>query len=163
MAVVSRRLVIDASVALAAGLTMKPDSRRCREFLLAVLRISHRAAMSVRLRAEWKRHQSLFAARWLADMTSRGKVEEVVDAPNERLRAEAPATISAQKDLHLVEAALVTDKIVISLDDRARTELAVQAAADVMWVHPVGEGGHVIYWLRNGAAPVREWMLGRRQ
>jgi len=90
-------------------------------------------------------------------MTSRGKVEEVVDAPNERLRAEALATISAQKDLHLVEAALVTDKIVISLDDRARTELAVQAAADVMWVHPVDEGGHVIYWLRNGAAPVREW------
>ena len=162
MAAVSKRLVIDASVASAAGLTMKPDSRRCREFLQAVLRISHRAAMTPLLRGEWKRHQSLFSARWLAEMTSKAKVEAIADVRNDELRAQAPRTASAQKDLHLVEAALVTDKIVISLDDRARTELAVDAAAEVMWVHPVDEGGHVIYWLNKGAEPVEEWKLGRR-
>jgi hypothetical protein len=111
----------------------------------------------------WNRHQSLFAARWLADMQSRGKVEDIAYVRNDELRAEAPGTVSAQKDLHLVEAALVTDRIVISLDDRARTELSVPAAAEVMWVHPVDEGGHVIYWLRSGAAPVKEWKLGRGQ
>jgi hypothetical protein len=163
MAAVSRRLVIDASVVSAAGLTMKPDSRRCREFLQAVLRICHRLAMTPVLRAEWNSHQSLFAARWLADMRSRGKVEDFAEVMNEQLRAEAPATVSAQKDLHLVEAALATDMIVISLDVRARAELSVPSAADVMWVHPVDEGGHVIYWLRNGAAPVKEWKLGRTQ
>jgi hypothetical protein len=159
MATVSRRLVIDASVASAAGFTMKPTSRRCREFLQAVLRISHRVAMTPLLRAEWNSHQSLFAARWLAEMTSKAKVVAIADVLNQELRAEAPAA-SAQKDLHLIEAALATDKIVISLDDRARTELSVLAAAEVMWVHPVDEGGHVIYWLNKGAEPVDAWKLG---
>ena len=159
MAAISRRLVIDASVASAAGLTMKPASRRCRELLQAVLRICHRLAMSPSLRQEWNRHQSLFAARWLANMRSRGKVEDIAALQNEQLRAEAPGTASAQKDLHPIEAALATDKIVISLDERARAELAVEAAAEVMWVSPVDEGGHVIYWLKNGAGTVAEWKL----
>ena len=154
--------MIDASVASAAGSTMKPASRRCREFLQAVLRISHRATMTPLLREEWKQHQSLFAARWLAEMTSKAKVEAIADLRNEDLRAEAPGTASAQKDLHLVEAALATDKIVISLDNRARMELSVPAAAEVMWVHPVDEGGHVIYWLNKGAEPVDDWKLGRQ-
>jgi hypothetical protein len=51
---------------------------------------------------------------------------------------------------------------VISLDDRARAELSVPAAADVMWIHPVDEGGHVIYWLNKGAEVVDEWKLGVR-
>jgi len=162
MATVSRRLVIDASIASAAGLSMNPDSRRCREFLQAVLRISHRATMTPLLREEWNRHQSLFARLWLAEMTSKAKVEAIADIPNEDLRAEAPGTVSAQKDLHLIEAALATDKIVISLDARARAELSVQAAAEVMWIHPVDEGGHVIYWLNKGAEPVEAWRLGVR-
>jgi hypothetical protein len=160
MATVSRRLVIDASVASAAGLAMNPDSRRCREFLQALLRISHSATMTPLLRVEWSRHQSLFARRWLAEMTSKAKVENIADTPNDELRSQAPRTRSAQKDLHLVEAALATDKIVISLDDTARAELSVPAAAEVMWVHPVDEGGHVVYWLNNGAEPVDAWRLG---
>jgi hypothetical protein len=67
-----------------------------------------------------------------------------------------------QKDLHLVEAALVTDRIVISLDETARAELSVPAAAEVMWVHPVDKGGHVVYWLNKGAEPIDAWKLGQR-
>ena len=118
--------------------------------------------MTPLLRLEWKRHQSLFARAWLAEMTSRAKVEGIADVRNEDLRAEAPATASAQKDLHLIEAALATDKIVISLDDTARAELSVPAAADVMWIHPVDEGGRVMYWLNKGAGVVDEWKLGVR-
>ncbi len=91
-----------------------------------------------------------------------GEGGNIADIRNEQLRAEAPPTPSAQKDLHLVEAALATDKIVISLDDRARSELSVPAAAGVMWVHPVDEGGHVIYWLNKGAEPRDEWRMGQR-
>ena len=118
--------------------------------------------MTPLLREEWKRHQSLFAKAWLAEMTSKAKVENIADIPNEELRSQAPGTRSAQKDLHLVEAALATDKIVISLDDLARAELSVHAAAGVMWVHPVDEGGHVVYWLNKGAEPRDEWRLGQR-
>jgi hypothetical protein len=95
-------------------------------------------------------------------MTSKAKVEAIADVQNEKLRAEAPGTVSAQKDLHLIEAALATDNVVVSLDDKARAELSVPAAAEVMWVHPVDEGGHVIYWLNKGAEPVDEWKLGQR-
>lgn len=163
MATVSKRLVIDASVASAAGISMKPDSRRCREFLQAVLRISHHAVMCPLLRGEWKRHHSLFAVRWLAEMTTKRKMEEVEDVPNEALRREAPTRRSVQKDLYLVEAALIADKIVVSLDELARNELALDACAAVMWVNPVVAGGHVIYWLNKGAEPVDAWKLGHRQ
>ena len=117
--------------------------------------------MTPLLRHEWNRHQSLFAKAWLAEMISKAKVENIQDIRNEAVRAEAPGTLSAQKDLHLVEAALATDKIVISLDDTARAELSVPAAAEVMWVHPVKEGGRVIYWLNKGAEPINEWKLGQ--
>src|ERR1700733_2465603 len=115
MATVSRRLVIDASVASAAGQTLELASRRCREFLQAVLRISHRATMTPRLRGEWNRHQWLFARAWLAEMTSKAKVEDIADVQNDELRVQVPGTASARKDLHLIEAALATDNIVISL------------------------------------------------
>jgi hypothetical protein len=105
MATVSRRLVIDASVAAAAGDSIQDNSRRCREFLQAVLRISHRAAMTPLLRKEWKGHQSLFAARWLSEMISMRKVDEIADVPNEAPCEEAPTRKSVQKDLYLVEAA----------------------------------------------------------
>ena len=64
--------------------------------------------------------------------------------------------------MHLIEAALATDMIVASLDDRAQIELCVDATRDVMWVNVVAEGGHVIYWLRNGADAVDQWKLGYR-
>ena len=116
--------------------------------------------MTPLLRDEWRRHQSLFAAQWLAEMRSKRKVEEVEDLPNETLRREASPKKSVQKDLYLVEAALNADRIVISLDELARTELALPTAAEVMWVNPVLGGGHVIYWLNRGADAVEDWRLG---
>ncbi len=65
------------------------------------------------------------------------------------------------KDLHLIEAALATDRIVVSLDERARRELAVDASKDIVWVNAVLEGGHAVYWLRNGAPDKEEWKLGQ--
>jgi len=160
MAAASKRLVIDASVAAAAGLTIKPASRRCREFLLAVLKISHRLAMTPPLATEWDAHQSLFAARWRADMRSRGKTVSLTIVPNEGLRSQVPATAAIRKDLHLIEAALATDNIVISLDDSACASFRVDAAKEVVWVNPVAEGGHALYWLNKGAGNVEEWKLG---
>ena len=160
MAVPSKRLVIDASVASAAGATMHPTSRRCREFLSEVLKISHRAVMTPDLTREWDRHQSLFALRWRAQMRSLGKIVDIAGVESGELRRQVVLTLAVRKDLHLVEAALATDKTVVSLDDRAAVELRVEATKDVVWVNAVSEGGHAIYWLRDGANPVAEWRLG---
>jgi hypothetical protein len=143
MAVPSTRLVVDASVASAAGQTLYPSSFRSREFLAEVLKISHRIVMTAALAEEWDKHQSLFALRWRAQMRSQAKIIDFVDVENVDVRSEVTMSLGVMKDLHLVEAALATDKLVVSLDDRA-----------------VADGGHAIYWLRAGANPVERWKLG---
>jgi hypothetical protein len=160
MAASSKCLVIDASIATAAGQTQHPNSRRSREFLDEVLKISHRAVMTATLIQEWDRHQSLFAATWRAEMRSRDKIVDLGNVENEQVRQQVRLSKAVLKDLHLVEAALASDKIVVSLDDRAAANLRVDATKEVIWVNAVVEGGHAIYWLRDGAKPREEWMLG---
>ena len=68
-------------------------------------------------------------------------------------------------DLLLVEAALVTDRTVASLDEHVRT-LFRQAADQVgelrtvVWVNPEREEETPLLWLRNGASAELERMLG---
>lgn len=154
--------MVDASVASAAGQTLHPSSRRSREFLVQVLKISHRIVMTAALAREWDQHQSLFARTWRASMRSHAKVVDIAPAENADVRRQVDMSPTVMKDLHLVEAALATDKLVISLDDRAREELRVEATKNVTWVNAVAEGGHAIYWLRAGANPVPHWKLGYR-
>src|SRR3954452_5022187 len=72
----SRRLVIDASIARAAGdSSTHPTSRNCRDFLLIVLEICHRAVMTAPILEEWNRHQSRFASTWRKSMMARKKLE----------------------------------------------------------------------------------------
>ena len=71
----SRVLVIDASIARAAGDTSNhPTSRNCCDFLQAVLKVCHRMAMTDPLREEWNKHQSRFARTWRVSMMARRKV-----------------------------------------------------------------------------------------
>lgn len=72
------------------------------------------------------------------------------------------------KDLLLIEAAIATDKIVISLDERVR-ELFIKAAAEierlkqVAWVNPDVENREeegAIAWLKNGAEIESKYLLG---
>jgi len=108
MAVPSRRLVVDASVASAAGHTLRPSSFRSREFLVEVLKISHRIVMTAALAEEWDKHQSLFALRWRANMRSQAKIVDVVDVENADVRSQVTMSLALMKDLHLVEASLRT-------------------------------------------------------
>ena len=162
----STRLVIDASVAAAAGQTLHPTSRRSREFLGAVLKICHRAVMSPHLIHEWELHESQFSATWRAEMRSKRKVVDVPGSRNSEVRTQLAAEAlsptlrrAAEKDLHLVEAAIETDRIVVSLDEGARELLRMDATAKIIWVNAVAEGGRTIYWLRRGAKPLRRWRL----
>ena len=144
---ISRRFVIDASVAFAAGQTQHPRSRRSREFLEAVLKICHRAVLTPELRDEWDLHESQFSATWKAEMRSKGKVVDLAGTENVEVRAQLAAQglsqssrRAAEKDLHLVEAAIDTDSIVASLDDSARGLFQIEAAEKITWVNVVTEG-----------------------
>jgi hypothetical protein len=96
---VSRRLVIDASVARSATLSDNPTSTACREFLQAILAVCHRIVLSAEISREWERHalqtqavaelrRTRFLANWMVAMSRRkgGKILRVSVNRDDALR-----------------------------------------------------------------------------
>jgi hypothetical protein len=70
-----KRLVIDASVARAAGGRENPTSQRCSTFLLVISdETPHLLVMTPEIYAEWKNHQAIFASTWRSSMIARKRV-----------------------------------------------------------------------------------------
>jgi len=86
----------------------------------------------------------------------------------ERIAAAGPHQIAAdamQKDVHLIEAALATDRIVISLDDTVRRLFAgasvnIRELRPVVWANPATEGEELLNWIKAGAKDEKERRLG---
>jgi hypothetical protein len=71
------------------------------------------------------------------------------------------------KDIHLIEAAFRTDRIVISMDGTVRRYFheityRIHALKLIAWVNPSNSVETPIDWLQNGAALERERLLGYR-
>jgi len=168
------RLVIDTDVVRAAGgkAAAFPTSKECRDFLEAVLTICHGMALSRELYAEWRRHQSRFAYKWRLSMLGHRKLAYMGDASNEGFRdaiASLPLTEKERevilKDLHLVEAAMASDRVVVSRDEEARSSFRKAAChipelRDIMWVNPTEDPGSVLRWLSEGAERRTDFLLG---
>jgi hypothetical protein len=170
-----RRLVIDASVAAAAGETMAPTSKRCRDFLLTLRQETNcRVVVPPPLKDEWDAHRSGFARTWLANMAQRGRVisDQVEQSEKMRRKIESVAATRKKeadallKDFHLIEAAIANDRTVVSLDEAVR-KLFRAAAQDVaaikkvVWVNPVKPAEEAVEWLMAGAKAEAVRMLGR--
>jgi hypothetical protein len=184
----SRRLVIDASVARSATLSDNPTSTACREFLQAIHKVCHRIVLSAEIYREWERHalqtqtvgdlrRTRFLANWMVAMSRRkgGKIlrprvdrDEGLRAKINRLGLPGNARHELAEDLHLVEAALASDRIVVSRDDAARA-LFRSVTGDcpeiekVLWCNPVELGEEGVEWLRTGARVVKAWQLGSKR
>jgi hypothetical protein len=110
----SQSLVIDASVAQAAGPqgATHPTAKHCRDFLLVAEEVCHRMVFTPAVEEEWNEHQSGFARRWRRSMFARKKIDRF-EAPADtafRGQLERVATTEKQKeamlkDAHLIEAA----------------------------------------------------------
>ena len=164
----SKQLVIDADVARASGseTATHPRAEHCRDFLNAVLSLSHRMVMTEQINNEWKNHQSRFARRWRVSMDARKKIERIDPPENAELQAKVTTTTNneneieaLQKDFHLLQAALLTDQTIISLDETVR-QLFKQASQQIgeiqhiIWVNPDRTAEEQpIAWLQNGAPP----------
>jgi hypothetical protein len=178
----SKRLVIDASVARSAGGkdAIYPTSVHCRDFLQAVLDICHKVVMTREMKAEWDKHQSKFARTWMRQMVARKKFEYLSDIPSQKALWEKiqkvlendPATDrelwdkieAAHKDFLLLEAALASDKIIISLDDRVkkhfhRAAIQVGELRAIAWINPTQSPQNVRIWLTEGAAIASFYLL----
>jgi hypothetical protein len=161
----SKLLVIDASVARSSGgsETLEPTAKACRERLKTILDVRHRMMMSQPIREEWNKHQSNYARTWRRNMYAR-KLIEIVNVPEDetfrnkiRLKAANTKNMEAMiKDCHLIEAASIADRIVISRDDEVR-DLFRSVAQDfkvlqgIAWINPVDPAADVVAWLAAGA------------
>ena len=162
----SKRLVIDADVARAAGseTATHPRAMHCRNFLDEVLTLSHRVVMTEKINNEWKNHQSRFARRWRVSMDARRKVDRIEPPEDADLENKIVRTANdeneievMEKDFHLLQAALTTDQTVISLDETIRrlfkrASQQVGEIRNIIWVNPDKTAvEHPIAWLQNGA------------
>lgn len=73
-----------------------------------------------------------------------------------------------KKDLRLVEAALVADKIILSLDKKAHGHYralvpTTRALSTIHWVNPAANCEEVLIWLETGAKARAEFQLGHRR
>ena len=169
-----KRLVIDADIAQAAGHedAVHPTAVRCRDFLKEVRRLGHHIVMAPDVEAEWEIHQSSFSRVWLTQMASRNLIYTCGATENQSLRAVLREIVFGpgvrdilMKDAHLIEAAMATDRLIASLERRARqhfTDVArsVIEIRTIVWVNPDNDDEQVTIWLRRGARAERKRMLG---
>jgi len=168
----SKRLVIDASIARAAGRTDHPISKACRVFLEGVLNICHHVVLTKGIQEEWNRNQSKFTLFWRSSMFARKKVARSQVVENEAIRTSIHTfdlsdkeCAAVLKDAHLIEAALETDLRVVSLDEEARGLLrkmaqSVNPLKQILWVNPTRDEEHTIEWLEGGAEDEEARQLG---
>ena len=161
-----RRLVIDANVAQSAGETEHPVSSACRNFLSTTTELGHRVVMTAEIQREWREHASRYARRWLTGMYGRRLVYRSTVDRDEQLRRRVARELPGLQDIHLVEAASATDRLVVSQDERARS--AYRGAAGsipelrrIVWVNPARHSETPIDWLCSGALAEASRQLGK--
>lgn len=167
-----RGMVIDASVARAAGESEHPVSSRCRSFLVEVRQICYRLAATDAILEEWNRNRSRFSGAWLVSMYARKKVDRFEIETDTELRAAIPSAARSQedrdnmlKDVHLIEAALHRESPVVSLDETARGLFRTAAGRvgrlkQVVWVNPAKPADKALQWLKEGAQSDLKLTLG---
>ncbi len=108
-------------------------------------------------------------------MRARRKVVKIPSPADARLRERvlgaAPdetAREAMRKDLHLIEAALTTDRVIVSLDEKAADLFAgvsrqIGELRAVAWVNAErGDPEQLRVWLDAGAEAKEEYTLGHR-
>ncbi|MBD3267943.1 hypothetical protein GF373_14855 [bacterium] len=168
----SKRIVIDASIARAAGVKTE-YSRMCRDLLEKIKQICHKVQITYPINQEWVKHNSNFARNWLAQMKGKKKFH-FIDVPEKdelgELIEKAEFTVNEQKamlkDTCLINGAMLSDKIIFSLDEQARlpfSKLAVNQddMKDMIWINPTKmEYEAILEWLNGGAEYREDFSLG---
>lgn len=163
-------IVIDASVARSAGETIHPVSKSCRDFLESFRLSSNILVMSKSIFSEWKKHQSHFSMTWRSKIIASKRLKVIEDIEYESIRNNIEKLTNNKvktailKDIHLVEAALQTDEIIISCDNKMRVLLCglthnCKIIREVIWVNPVNENETAIEWIQSGCKKETERKL----
>lgn len=167
-----RRLVIDADVLHSAGESDHPISSACRTFLETVFNVGHCVVITDAIQEEWRRHSDSRITRiwrrrmygrrlfiWFQgeeDKILRGRINAAVDSDHKGI---------VNRDVHLIEAAIATDRLVTSRDETARGAFKIASndireIVEIVWVNPTRACEEPIEWLQNGAKAESHRRLG---
>ena len=178
-----KAIVIDTCIAHDAGgeNTFRQPAKSCREFLVSVRKLGFRVVMSEDMLEEWEKHvfvfldkrsgRKRFAHLWFEEMRKKKLIKKVGDVKDYMLRNRIQDTSddenhqAMEKDCHLLEAALATDKIVFSSDKRIRNHfrnaaVSVHEIKPIHWANPALPEDDVIAWLSAGALDDEKRQLG---
>jgi hypothetical protein len=170
----AKSLVIDTSVASAATERITPDksSKNCCDILKAILASKHHLVMTSGIKVEWDQHQSAFSRKWRLSMIAKKRLDYLNIGADEKLRLRIEAIAQTdkereamEKDMILIEAAISTDKIIISRDEKARTPfskaaITIRELKAIAWINPDKPEEGSINWLKSGANLDAERLLG---
>ncbi|MCY7406535.1 MAG: hypothetical protein LH631_03915 [Alkalinema sp. CAN_BIN05] len=169
------KLVVDTSVAAASGhkqTKSPPKSECCHNFLMAVEECGHSIVMNKEILAEWKEHETTFTRKWRLQMTRSNKV--IVSKFRDITLQESILMMAVgdkqhhemMKDICLLQAALETDRRIVSLDENTARKYFTQAAKtipklqEIVWVNPDKPEETPIEWLKADAPADDFRMLG---
>lgn len=167
--------MIDADIAHATGdgTSQSTISRDCRHFMYTMLEETmHKVVLTKEIQEEWKEHQSRATLKWRSTMIAQKRVcivqvprDQALHQHIDQYAQSKKSQLAMSKDVHLVEAALQADKVVISMDEVVRgcfRHLSQQAhqLKQLIWVNPCHEHEAPLDWLRNGAEHENKRCLG---
>lgn len=161
-----KRIVVDADI-----VSVNQYPKECRKFMNDILNICHHVVLSEPILTEWKNHQLDHYIRWRGSLVEKNKecfiapeqfpdikIKIISNTPEDKLEP-------VLKDYHLIDAALATDKIIISLDNHARKAYSkisaqVKELKQITWLDPADVNiNEITTWLNKGAKPKKEWKL----
>jgi hypothetical protein len=163
-----KQIVIDACVASSCSsgeiFNPQPDHSgiHCRNCLMAIADGNHIAVFSPELAKEWDNHASRFARHWRAEMLLTDKVLLNVEVESFSIlldRALAVLTTekeSLTKDFHLIQSALASGQLIVSIESRfpqivSVASMAVPEFTLLYYANPAVEGEVCIQWIKDGA------------
>ena len=159
----SRRLVVDTNVAFSASEKEMPVSGACRKVMETMLKEQHKVVLSATQFMEWQKHQSGFSKLWLVRMKAKKLWHLLTPEPDSGLAARARKIVCTEevrqemlKDLHLLENALATDKVVLSMETNvfrlfSEHKKVLKVPQPVAWVNPADDIGACLAWIEAGA------------
>ena len=161
--------VVDADIARASGVSEHPVSKSARDVLLGIKEFNISVAFCPILLSEWRKHRSIFAAKWLASMIAKKKFHLVISgdfATGEVEKANLNEVDKkvALKDAHVVDIALSSGNFIASNDKTARAVFTSVASnspliRDIVWIVPLEDSDELIAVFSAGGYTPKNWLM----
>lgn len=155
-------IVVDASVAFAASEIEKEPARACWQCLRSIEEGPLSVAMTKDVHDEWRKHAKNYARAWLRRMVARKRFrrvavdpavfEQILDLAELHFGEQVAKIRAVQKDIRLIEAALASDRRILSADEVVRAYFAECLGGEwgvFYWAGPAHPGACA--WLTAGA------------